>query len=103
MPLPRNCLRFLNHCVGFFLLVLSVSATSSADEATHPVILEGRESAIEQVFAPYVTGQEVAPGWHLGDLHVSRTMVVADLLGPGETATLRLSMYRTRRTRARSR
>ncbi len=88
LPLARHARRAAHACV--LLLGLLAAPLAHADDAAHPVLLGGRESAIEHLFDPYKSGQEVAPGWRLGDMAVQRTAVDVQLQGDGHVAHLRL-------------
>ncbi len=90
MPLHfhlRNSLRQLTFALFTLLLLLPVAF---ADDGGRPVILRGRESAVEHLFDPYKDGQEVAPGWRLGDIHIQKSAIEVDLHGEGADAKLQL-------------
>ncbi len=94
MPLPFPLLRLCAIRGGrrVLLLALFLLAVPSAhaDDAERPILLRGRESAIEHLFDPFTSGQEVTPGWRLGDMAVNRTMVDVQLQGDGKVARLHL-------------
>ena len=75
------------------LVVFGVLPVANAAERLEPLIESGREHAVEHLFDPYADGQEVAPGWRLGDIHINRTVIEVDLKGATTQAKLQLKHH----------
>jgi hypothetical protein len=93
LAIPEPALRFQSKKTCLLALLLLLPSLAHADEPppSGPVILGGRESAVEHLFDPYTSEHEVADGWLLGDMHINRTVIDAQLQRGAEKATLLLA------------